>query len=69
MLRAVAFLAQVRERGQRAVNSPNGRYGLLVEGFADGGLAFGSELTNTVWTLAGLKALIDVTRKKKSAGL
>ncbi len=68
VLQAVAFLAQVRERGQRAANSPNGRYGLLVEGFADGGLAFGSEVTNTVWTLAGLKALIDVTRKKNLQG-
>jgi hypothetical protein len=68
VLRSVAFLAQVRERGQRAANSPNGHYGLLVEGFADGGLAFGSEITNTLWTLAGLKALIDATTKKNLQG-
>jgi hypothetical protein len=68
VLRSVAFLAQVRERGKRAADSPNGRYGLLVEGFADGGLAFGSEITNTLWTLAGLKALNDVTRKKNLRG-
>lgn len=68
VLQAVAFLAQVRERGQRAAHSPNGHYGLLVEGFADGGLAFGSEITNTLWTMAGLKALIDLTTKKNLNG-
>ncbi|MGH9617964.1 MAG: hypothetical protein ACRD28_14585 [Acidobacteriaceae bacterium] len=34
-----------------------GRYGLLPKGFSDGGLGVGIEFTNTLWTMAGLKAI------------
>lgn len=34
-----------------------GRYGLLPKGFSDGGLGIGIEFTNTLWTMAGLKAI------------
>jgi hypothetical protein len=57
--RAIDFLAQLRAKA-RAGDSTNGRYGLLAPGFADGGIGgVRSEFTNTVWTLAGLKAAID----------
>ena len=68
VLNAVSFLTQVRERGLQASDSPNGRYGLLVEGFGDGGLAFGSEITNTLWTLAGLKSLVKVVQQRNLKG-
>jgi hypothetical protein len=55
--RAINFLIQLRDKA-RADNSTNGRYGLLAPGFADGGIGgVRSEFTNTVWTLAGLKAV------------
>ena len=42
--------------------SVNGRYGLLAPGFGDGGLGgIHSEFTNTVWVLAGLKAVTEAT--------
>jgi len=59
VLRGIEFLAQLRERA-RTEGSPNGRYGLLARGFADGGLGFGAELTNTLWSLAGLKAMAEI---------
>jgi hypothetical protein len=56
---AIDFLTQLRSQA-RAGNSTNGRYGLLAPGFADGGIGgVRSEFTNTVWTLAGLKAAIE----------
>jgi hypothetical protein len=55
---AIDFLAQLRSQA-RSSDSSNGRYGLLAPGFADGGIGgVRSEFTNTVWTLAGLKAAI-----------
>ncbi len=57
--RAIDFLAQLRTPA-RAGDSTNGRYGLLAPGFADGGIGgVRSEFTNTVWALAGLKAVIE----------
>lgn len=57
--RALDFLVQLRDRA-KAENSTNGRYGLLAPGFADGGIGgVRSEFTNTVWALAGLKAVAD----------
>jgi hypothetical protein len=54
---AIDFLIQLRDKA-RAGNSTNGRYGLLEPGFADGGIGgIHSEFTNTVWVLAGLKAI------------
>lgn len=61
--RAIDFLAQLRSRA-RAGGSTNGRYGLLAPGFADGGIGgVRSEFTNTVWTLAGLKAALGAARR------
>lgn len=57
--RAIDFLVQLRNQA-RAGDSTNGRYGLLAPGFADGGIGgVRSEFTNTVWTLAGLKAMTN----------
>jgi hypothetical protein len=55
--RAIDFLLKLRSEAC-AGNSVNGRYGLLAPGFADGGIGgVRPEFTNTVWTLAGLKAV------------
>jgi hypothetical protein len=57
--RAIDFLVELRDKA-RSGPSTNGRYGLLAPGFADGGIGgVRSEFTNTVWTLAGLKAVAD----------
>ncbi|MFN7997570.1 MAG: hypothetical protein U0Q18_28385 [Bryobacteraceae bacterium] len=64
--RGVRFLDGLRERA-RTEGSANGRYGLLARGFADGGMGFGAELTNTLWTLAGLKAIAEIPDKGASA--
>jgi hypothetical protein len=57
--RAIRFL-QARRDEAKAGGSVNGRYGLLAPGFGDGGLkGIHSEFTNTLWVLAGLKAVID----------
>jgi hypothetical protein len=54
---ALAYIDALRARA-RAEGGVMGQYGLLPKGFADGGLG-GSrdEFTNTLWTLAGLKAI------------
>jgi len=55
--KAIAFLMELRNQA-RSGDSTNGRYGLLAPGFADGGIGgVRSEFTNTVWALAGLKAV------------
>ena len=59
VLHAIDFLIGLRDKA-RTGNSTNGRYGLLAPGFADGGLSgVRSEFTNTVWTLAGLRAVAN----------
>jgi hypothetical protein len=59
ILRAVAFLKSLREKA-RAEGNVNGRYGLLAQGYGDGGLGtLASEFTNTLWALAGLKAGVE----------
>jgi hypothetical protein len=59
VLRAVKFLVNLREKA-RSEDSANGRYGLLPRGFGDGGLeGVRSEFTNTLWVLAGLKAVTE----------
>jgi hypothetical protein len=61
--RAIDFLVQLRDRA-RAGHTTNGRYGLLAPGFADGGIGgVRSEFTNTVWTLAGLKAVAEAAER------
>lgn len=69
VLRALDFLISLRDRA-RLGNSTNGRYGLLAPGFADGGIGgVRSEFTNTVWTLAALRAVADAAKKLKMASL
>lgn len=63
VLRAVRYLDGLRARA-RGEGSANGRYGLLARGFCDGGVAgWRSEFTNTLWVLAGLKAVIAAWRR------
>ena len=58
---AVRFLVSLRDKA-KGDGSINGRYGLLAPGFGDGGLGgIHSEFTNTLWVLAGLKALTEAT--------
>ena len=60
---AIDFLAKLRAEAL-AGDSSNGRYGLLAPGFADGGIGgVRSEFTNTVWTLAGLKAVVEASER------
>src|SRR5271157_494098 len=57
--RAVKFLEAKRDEA-KTDGSVNGRYGLLAPGVGDGGLGgTHSEFTNTVWVLAGLKAVTE----------
>jgi hypothetical protein len=59
MAQAVKFLMSRRDQA-RSEGSANGRYGLLAAGYGDGGLpGIHSEFTNTVWVLAGLKAVVE----------
>ena len=61
VVRAVKFLVSLRDKAQ-SDGSMNGRYGLLAPGFGDGGLGgVRSEFTNTLWVLAGLKAVTEAT--------
>ena len=53
---AIEYVRKLRERA-RQEGGANGQYGLLPRGFPDGGIGgIRSEFTNTIWTLAGLKA-------------
>jgi hypothetical protein len=57
--RAVDFLIRLRDTA-KAGPSTNGRYGLLAPGFPDGGIGgLHSEFTNTLWCLAGLRAVVE----------
>jgi len=68
VLRAVKFLEGLRAKAV-AEGSSLGRYGLLAKGFCDGGIdGIRPELTNTVWVLAGLKALADIVERRKLEG-
>ncbi|HEX4008023.1 MAG TPA: hypothetical protein VHX60_17755 [Acidobacteriaceae bacterium] len=54
---AIEFLIGLRDEARKG-DSPNGRYGLLAPGFPDGGIAgVCNDFTNTLWTLAGLRAV------------
>jgi hypothetical protein len=69
VVRALDFLISLRDRA-RSGSSTNGRYGLLAPGFADGGIGgVRSEFTNTVWTLAALRAVADAAHQLKIASL
>lgn len=66
---ALDFLIRLRDEARKG-GSLNGRYGLLPPGFADGGLGgVRSEFTNTVWTLAGIRAVVRANETLKLPGL
>jgi len=67
--KAIAFLRTLQAEAVRQ-DSALGRYGLLCKGFADGGVSGPcDEFTNTVWVLAGLKAIAEAAERQKLAGL
>jgi hypothetical protein len=67
--KAIEFLRSMRDQA-RAGDSTNGKYGLLAPGFADGGISgVRSEFTNTVWTLAGLKAVAIAAQQQQMPSL
>lgn len=54
---AVEFLIGLRDTARKG-DSPNGKYGILAPGFPDGGIGgVHFEFTNTLWALAGLRAV------------
>jgi hypothetical protein len=54
---AIDFLISLRDTARNG-DSPNGKYGILAPGFPDGGIGgVHFEFTNTLWTLAGLRAV------------
>jgi hypothetical protein len=68
--KAIEFLRSNRDQARAAGDSTNGKYGLLAPGFADGGISgVRSEFTNTVWTLAGLKAVARAAQQQKIPSL
>ena len=65
VVHALDFLISLRDKA-RSGPSINGRYGLLAPGFADGGIGgVRSEFTNTVWTLAALRAVANAADQLK----
>ena len=69
VVHALDFLIGLRDQA-RSGPSINGRYGLLAPGFADGGIGgVRSEFTNTVWTLAALRAVADAADQLKMPSL
>jgi len=66
--KGAAYLQGLREKA-RAEGGSNGRYGILPRGMGDGGIGgIRAELTNTVWVLAGLKAILETAARQKIAG-
>jgi hypothetical protein len=62
---AIRFLRSVQADAVKE-GSALGRYGLLAKGVADGGINGPcEELTNTVWALAGLKAIAEAGERQK----
>jgi len=69
VVHALNFLISLRDKA-RSGPSINGRYGLLAPGFADGGIGgVRSEFTNTVWTLAALRAVANAGDQLKMPSL
>jgi hypothetical protein len=68
VLRAVAFLIALRNKA-KSEGGVMGRYGLLPRGFGDGGLAgLRPEFTNTLWVLAGLRAVTEAADRLGLSG-
>ena len=56
------YIRSMRKEASRDPKAPN--YGLIPEGFADGGLGgTHPEYTNIYWTLVGMKAAVDAARR------
>jgi hypothetical protein len=69
IVRAIRFLRDLRDKNRSADNA-NARYGLLPPGMGDGGLGgIRPEFTNTLWVMAGLRAVADAARVRNIAGL
>jgi hypothetical protein len=68
VLRGIEFLMNLRAQARKQ-GGIMGRYGLLPPGFGDGGLAgVAPEFTNTLWVLAGLKAVIGAANQLGMSG-
>ena len=66
---AVDFLIGLRDEARKG-DSPNGKYGILAPGFPDGGMGgICFEFTNTLWALAGLRAVMLANQKLQLADL
>ena len=66
---AIEFLIGLRDKARKG-DSPNGRYGLIAPGFPDGGIAgVRYDFTNTVWALAGLRAVVKANEKLRLSDL
>jgi hypothetical protein len=66
---AIEFLIGLRDEARKG-DSPNGRYGLIAPGFPDGGIGgVRYDFTNTVWTLAGLRAVVKANEKLRLSDL
>jgi hypothetical protein len=66
---AIDFLIGLRDEARKG-DSPNGKYGILAPGFADGGMGgICFEFTNTLWALAGLRAVAQANKKLQLADL
>ncbi len=60
MHKAMMFLRNLRDKAYQD-GTPNGKYGLLPEGFGDSGIGgVRPELTNTMWTLIALRSMVEV---------
>ena len=61
----IRFLIRLRDEARRGT-STNGRYGLIAPGFPDGGIGgVHSEFSNTLWVLAGLRAVMQCNKSLK----
>ncbi len=68
VLRAIQFLRNLQTKA-REEDSACGRYNLLPNGVGDGGLnGRRPEFTNTLWVLAGLKAVVQAAREQALTG-
>ncbi len=62
---AIAFLRSLQAEAIKQ-GSALGRYGLIAKGFPDGGIGgVREEFTNTLWVLAGLKAIAEAAEQQK----
>ncbi len=68
VLRGVEFLKSLRLRAKEEGGAP-ARYGILARAMGDGGLGgIRPEFTNTIWVLAGLKAVSETAARMGFAG-